>query len=88
MPQQRNPSRVGGAGEKQAEAERQTGAMTGQKSLQVGSAFPPPSPPVASMCNLTCSADWLPAAAAAAAGSPETLALVPQPVACWVATSL
>lgn len=63
-PQRRNPSRVCDIEEMQAEAERQTEVTTGQKSPEVGKQeFTPPFHPTLSMCNLTCSADWLPAVA-------------------------
>lgn len=73
---------VDGTEEKQAEGEK---LKKRQDRFQISgswkSASPPPFHPTLSMCNLTCSADWLPAAALA----PEALAqnLVPY----WVLTS-
>lgn len=65
---------------------RQTEETTGQKSLEVGEKVLPLLPsfhPKVSMCNLTCSAVWLPAVA----GSPEALVLALQLVPCWAVTS-
>lgn len=72
--------RVGDAGEKWAEAERQTEETKGREVGKPASSSP--FHPTLSMCNLTCSADWLPAAA----GSPEALGLAPQLALCWAAT--